>query len=54
MQTRDGWRGSKTGKYICAQNQVRLKDKTGHLLRVWLGPDPDVRPADLLQGHGEV
>lgn len=54
MQLRAGWRASKTGKYICVENKIGLKDKRGHLLGVWLGPDPEVRPADLLQGHREV
>ena len=51
MQPRDGRRASKTGKYICAENKVVLKDKTRHLVGVWLRPDPEVRPGDLLQGH---
>lgn len=51
MQPRDGWWASKTGEQIYVENKVGLKDKTGHLLGVWLDPDPEVRPADLLWGH---
>lgn len=45
MQPRDGPRASKTGRSVCVENKVGLKDKPGHLLGVWLGPDPEERPA---------
>lgn len=54
MQPHDGCGASKTGKQICLGNKVGQKDKTGHLLGVWLDPDPEVKPADLAQGHRDV